>query len=335
MLFFIERVDALCHRHAAQQALMSMQSRPMCPHMRSHHFSPVPVEESFTHHSQFLSTSQSQQQHESSTGSESATSTERQKPFSRQPISSTASDTNARIEARSSPPQDPRLSRDIEGRQSPGMNLTSEPFSTTKRSPIEEKIVRRGSGKGRNSKSEEMIEELGEIELILTFDDYDQSLTVHVSRARGLPSMDLNGLADPFVKIRLHPDPTEDPDFNRQTKYMPNTLSPEWQQTVVFMNCFKRTLKRRILEVTVWDFDRLKTNDFMGQTLISLGEKHLLDGRPHWFQLHRLEQVVIPSAKKTPPSTRSGTSLTDARQSRSNKDLVDKKSASAKSKGKH
>lgn len=47
-------------------------------------------------------------------------------------------------------------------------------------------------------------------QLILTFDDYDQSLTVHVSRARDLPSMDLNGLADPFVKIRLHPDPTEE-----------------------------------------------------------------------------------------------------------------------------
>ncbi|VDO71196.1 unnamed protein product, partial [Schistosoma mattheei] len=61
------------------------------------------------------------------------------------------------------------------------------------------------------------------------------------------------------------------PDFNRQTKYMPNTLTPEWQQTVVFMNCIKRTLKRRVLEVTVWDFDRLKTNDFMGQTIINLG----------------------------------------------------------------
>ncbi|VDQ06819.1 unnamed protein product [Trichobilharzia regenti] len=55
---------------------------------------------------------------------------------------------------------------------------------------------------------------------------------------------------------------------------MPNTLTPEWQQTVVFMNCIKRTLKRRVLEVTVWDFDRLKTNDFMGQTIINLGGKY-------------------------------------------------------------
>uniref|UniRef100_A0A5K3FTL5 Clathrin_bdg domain-containing protein n=1 Tax=Mesocestoides corti TaxID=53468 RepID=A0A5K3FTL5_MESCO len=143
----------------------------------------------------------------------------------------------------------------------------------------------------------------GEIELILTFDDYDQSLTVHVARARGLRPMDLNGLADPFVKLRLHPDPTEDIDLNRQIKYIPNTLEPEWQQTVVFMNCLKRTLKKRVLEVTVWDFDRLKMNDFMGQAIIHLGSKETLDGQPHWYKLHALRDIVIPGYRQ--PGTRS------------------------------
>lgn len=67
---------------------------------------------------------------------------------------------------------------------------------------------------------------------------------------------------------------------------MANTLLPEWQQTVVFMNCNKRTLKRRVLEVTVWDYDRLKTNDFMGQTLISLGGELSLGGRSFHHQVH-------------------------------------------------
>ncbi|KAL5963203.1 Protein piccolo [Taenia solium] len=144
---------------------------------------------------------------------------------------------------------------------------------------------------------------LGEIELILTFDDYDQSLTAHVARARGLRPMDLNGLADPFVKLRLHPDPTEDMDLNRQIKYIPNTLEPEWQQTVVFMNCLKRTLKKRVLEATVWDFDRLKMNDFMGQAIIHLGSKEALDGQPHWYNLHALQDIVIPGYRQ--PGTRS------------------------------
>ena len=54
---------------------------------------------------------------------------------------------------------------------------------------------------------------------------------------------------------------------------MPKTLCPEWQQTVVFMGIPKRELKRRTLEVTVWDYDRLKTNDFMGQAILHLNSE--------------------------------------------------------------
>ncbi|KAL3317563.1 hypothetical protein Ciccas_003784, partial [Cichlidogyrus casuarinus] len=134
----------------------------------------------------------------------------------------------------------------------------------------------------------------GEIQLILSFDEYDQSLTVHIARAKNLRPMDLNGLADPFVKVRLHPDPTEDPDFNRQTKYIDNSLEPEWQQTMVFMNCLKKSLKKRVIEITVWDFDRLKTNDFMGQTLIHLNSDKFMDGQPHWFELHAMRDIIVP-----------------------------------------
>nr|CDS15132.1 protein piccolo [Echinococcus granulosus] len=154
------------------------------------------------------------------------------------------------------------------------------------------------NGDGHLVTDEGVTPSFGEIELILTFDDYDQSLTAHVARARGLRPMDLNGLADPFVKLRLHPDPTEDVDLNRQIKYIPNTLEPEWQQTVVFMNCLKRTLKKRVLEATVWDFDRLKMNDFMGQAIIHLGSKEALDGQPHWYKLHALQDIVIPGYRQ-------------------------------------
>ncbi|VDK83928.1 unnamed protein product [Dibothriocephalus latus] len=100
-------------------------------------------------------------------------------------------------------------------------------------------------------------------------------------------------------------------DLNRQVKYIPNTLEPEWQQTVVFMNCLKRTLKKRVLEVTMWDFDRLKMNDFMGQAIIQLSDKDLLDGQPHWFKLHDLRDIVVPGYRQPgtrtvpPPTTQS------------------------------
>ncbi|VDP70527.1 unnamed protein product, partial [Echinostoma caproni] len=249
-----KRVDALCHHHAAQQALIGIQSRSMCPHMQRHYLSMSPSEIRQSP----IGLQSSTRTRSSPTGSDSNSSNAR-KSSTGQALWMGGPDPGTRespvSHTRTHPYSPPHASRASESRDLEDFDVDdSRPFDHQSQSTNSYKRERSGSFK-----------------LILTFDDYDQSLTVHVSRARDLPSMDLNGLADPFVKVRLHPDPTEDPDFNRQTKYMPNTLTPEWQQTVVFMNCFKRTLKRRVLEVTVWDFDRLKTNDFMGQTLINLG----------------------------------------------------------------
>ncbi|KER28975.1 hypothetical protein T265_04273 [Opisthorchis viverrini] len=329
----MQRVDALCHHHAAQQALMGMQQRPTCPHMQTHFQALPPIEQCVHSHTASTTAQQSRGQCSSSTGSESAHSSER-KSSGRQPVSITVTEVTSRpeselykqnsFESQRTSTHERTMSPTVDGR---GQEELQSP--TSSRSPTERKKGRLGSLTNRDDKTEDIPEEFGEIELILTFDDFDQSLTVHVSRARGLPPMDLNGLADPFVKVRLHPDPTEDPDFNRQTKYMPNTLTPEWQQTVVFMNCFKRTLKRRVLEVTVWDFDRLKTNDFMGQALINLGDKQLLDGRPHWYPLHKMEPVILPSAKKTPPSSRT-VPVDTAKLSRTQRETIDRRSMGIK-----
>ena len=56
----------------------------------------------------------------------------------------------------------------------------------------------------------------------------------------------------------------------RRTKFIPRSLDPEWHQTLVFMNIPKNELVKRILEITVWDFDRFKANDFMGCVIIDL-----------------------------------------------------------------
>ncbi|CAL8091157.1 unnamed protein product [Calicophoron daubneyi] len=328
-----KRVEALCHHHAAQQALIDMQHPPLCPHMQPYYMT-MPQDDPYPR------SVHPQAGQSGSTGSDSATSNSRN--FNGQKATSGASETSSATNVKERPPSrghrnpqnSPKTISSLEsskgtrGEQNKTPNRSPRSRHNTQNECESEPIV---SSKQRESKSHEVIEDYGEIELIITFDDYDQSLTVHVSRARGLPPMDLNGLADPFVKIRLHPDPTEDADFNRQTKYTPNTLDPEWQQTVVFMNCFKRTLKRRVLEVTVWDFDRLKTNDFMGQALINLGDKHLVDGRPHWYNLHRMEPVIIPSARKTPPSRTGGSSSESVRQSKASKDSGEKRSVSGRS----
>lgn len=56
----------------------------------------------------------------------------------------------------------------------------------------------------------------------------------------------------------------------RRTKYIPRTLDPQWHQTLVFMGIPRDELRNRKLEITVWDFDRFKPNDFLGQIVFDL-----------------------------------------------------------------
>ena len=51
----------------------------------------------------------------------------------------------------------------------------------------------------------------------------------------------------------------------RKTRYVPKTLTPEWNQTLIYRNIHPIELGAKILEITVWDFDRFTFNDFMGQ----------------------------------------------------------------------
>lgn len=56
----------------------------------------------------------------------------------------------------------------------------------------------------------------------------------------------------------------------RRTKHIPRTLNPEWHQTVMFQDVARLELQNKVLEVTVWDYDRFKTNDFLGELIIEL-----------------------------------------------------------------
>lgn len=42
-------------------------------------------------------------------------------------------------------------------------------------------------------------------QLQLSYDDYDNTLNIHIIQARNLLPKDMNGLSDPFVKVYLLP----------------------------------------------------------------------------------------------------------------------------------
>lgn len=56
----------------------------------------------------------------------------------------------------------------------------------------------------------------------------------------------------------------------RRTRHISRTLNPEWHQTLMFQNVARGELLNKVLEITLWDYDRFKTNDFLGELILEL-----------------------------------------------------------------
>uniref|UniRef100_A0A8K9VAE5 Protein piccolo n=1 Tax=Oncorhynchus mykiss TaxID=8022 RepID=A0A8K9VAE5_ONCMY len=123
----------------------------------------------------------------------------------------------------------------------------------------------------------------GEIQLQINYDKQLGNLIVHVLQARNLAPRDNNGYSDPFVKVYLLPG--RGAENKRRSKQAGQSLNPEWNQTVIYKNIHLEQLRKKLLEVSVWDYDKCSSNDFLGEVLMDLSNTANMDNVARWLPL--------------------------------------------------
>ncbi|CAF4414696.1 unnamed protein product [Rotaria socialis] len=127
---------------------------------------------------------------------------------------------------------------------------------------------------------------VGDIELQIGHNSEREQLVIRIVKAKNLLAKDTNGYSDPFVKVYLLPG--RDQENKRRTKHISKNLNPLWDYTVIYGNMHREELQYKMLEFTVWDYDRFKANDFLGQVTIDLKDANVIDDKPHWYRLQAL-----------------------------------------------
>lgn len=95
------------------------------------------------------------------------------------------------------------------------------------------------------------------------------SLHILVKQARNLMATRSNGTSDPFCKSYLLPDKSK--SGKQKTQVIKKSCNPKWNHTFVYEDMTVQDLHERCLELTIWDYDKITSNDFLGGIRLSLG----------------------------------------------------------------
>uniref|UniRef100_A0A915DHC2 C2 domain-containing protein n=1 Tax=Ditylenchus dipsaci TaxID=166011 RepID=A0A915DHC2_9BILA len=96
------------------------------------------------------------------------------------------------------------------------------------------------------------------------------SLFVNIKRCAELLGMDSTGFSDPYCKVSL--TPLSSKAHRQKTSIKKRTLNPEFNTTLQFIVPFK-DLPKKTLEISVYDHDVARSDDFIGGILLSTAAK--------------------------------------------------------------
>ncbi|XP_069766288.1 double C2-like domain-containing protein beta [Narcine bancroftii] len=130
---------------------------------------------------------------------------------------------------------------------------------------------------------------LGTLDFSLLYDQENNALHCSINKAKGLKSMDHNGLADPYVKLHLLPGASKANKL--RTKTLRNTLNPVWNETLTYYGITDEDMVRKTLRISVCDEDKFRHNEFIGETRIPL--KRLKPNQTKNFNICLEKQLPI------------------------------------------
>ncbi|XP_064628025.1 synaptotagmin-like protein 4 isoform X3 [Lineus longissimus] len=90
-----------------------------------------------------------------------------------------------------------------------------------------------------------------------------------VKEARNLTAVRANGHSDPFVKGYLLPNKNR--NSKQKTPTIKKNCNPKWNHVLKFDDVSLEDLPMKCLELTVWDHDRISSNQFLGGTRLNMG----------------------------------------------------------------
>ncbi|XP_071502025.1 rabphilin-3A-like [Diadema antillarum] len=128
-------------------------------------------------------------------------------------------------------------------------------------------------------KDDELAGERGKLLIGLKYINVRQTLVVSIIRGAGLAAMDSNGYSDPYVKVYLKPDAGK--RTKHKTAVKKRTLNPEFNEEFYY-EVKHNELAKKTLEITVWDKDLGKANDYIGGVQLGINSKG--ERLRHWFE---------------------------------------------------
>ncbi|XP_033973453.1 rabphilin-3A-like isoform X2 [Trematomus bernacchii] len=123
------------------------------------------------------------------------------------------------------------------------------------------------------------MEERGRVLISLMYSTQQGRLLVGVVRCVHLAAMDANGYSDPYVKICLKPDMGKKAKCKTQIKK--RTLNPEFNEEFGY-EIKHSELAKKTLDISVWDYDIGKSNDYIGGCQLGITAKG--ERLKHWYE---------------------------------------------------